>query len=472
MHKTFIGGTSYNISRGKSLIGGTTYNISAGKTLVNGTSYNIGFGPGSPTALLYTDNEIVFQTGGIPASNRSLVAKYSNVTNVIHSEESTIPWKGYINTINKISFNGITPTAMDYWFSNAQKLKTCNGVVTQFKDLTSMVATFQNCSNFSISPFAGPQVKNMYKTYANCTNLTGPAFCGANTTNFAYCYISSGVNSAMVGENVTNMAYAFKNCLNLTGSVGSLSPNKVVNMAYAFQDCQNLAIAPKCGTSVQNMAGAYYNCRKLKGSPVCGSSVTRLDFAYNFCVNLTGSPACGNSVTNMRAAYQNCYKLNGKAVCGPNVTDMSFAYFNCQNLTGSAVCGPKVTAMIATYANCQNLSGSVWVGKNVQNMQRTYQNTWCYRSGNIYILSPNVTNATNAFGRYTGNYRINIFIPANSTTQTTFTQTTAGTSLTNGAITWTTDNTNGYIYNSSRNLYLYPVANVEQMMAEHGFSQS
>ena len=60
MHKTLIGGTSYNISRGKSLISGTVYNISAGKTLVNGTSYNISFGPGSPTALLYADNEIVF----------------------------------------------------------------------------------------------------------------------------------------------------------------------------------------------------------------------------------------------------------------------------------------------------------------------------------------------------------------------------------------------------------------------------
>ena len=74
----------------------------------------------------------------------------------------------------------------------------------------------------------------MYKTYANCTNLIGPSVCGINTTNFAYCYINSGVTSAMVGENVTNMAYAFKNCLKLTDSLGSLSPSKVINMAYAF----------------------------------------------------------------------------------------------------------------------------------------------------------------------------------------------------------------------------------------------
>ena len=151
---------------------------------------------------------------------------------------------------------------------------------------------------------------------------------------------------------------------------------------------------------------------------------------------------------------------------------MKYAYWNCTNLTGSAVCGDLVTDFSCAYTNCKSLGGSVWAGKNVTNMYNTYYNTWCSKSGNIYILSPNVANATNAFYRYTGNYRINIYIPANSITYNTFISNVASTSIVGTALSWTTNSTGGYIYNSTRNIYLYPVEDVEATMDAHGWARS
>lgn len=42
-HKTIVGGTQYNIKKGKALVGGTEYSVKKGKTLVGGTAYEVGF---------------------------------------------------------------------------------------------------------------------------------------------------------------------------------------------------------------------------------------------------------------------------------------------------------------------------------------------------------------------------------------------------------------------------------------------
>ena len=44
-HKSFFGGSAYEIGGGKTLIGGTAYSIDKGKTLVDGTAYEIAFAP-------------------------------------------------------------------------------------------------------------------------------------------------------------------------------------------------------------------------------------------------------------------------------------------------------------------------------------------------------------------------------------------------------------------------------------------
>ncbi len=42
-HRTLVGGTGYDIRKGRILVGGTGYDIKKGRTLVNGTGYDIPF---------------------------------------------------------------------------------------------------------------------------------------------------------------------------------------------------------------------------------------------------------------------------------------------------------------------------------------------------------------------------------------------------------------------------------------------
>jgi hypothetical protein len=139
-------------------------------------------------------------------------------------------------------------------------------------------------------------------------------------------------------------------------------------------------------------------------------------YAYDDCTSLTGNPVCGDKVTTMYAAYSNCHNLTGSPVCGPNVTTVNNAYYNCPNL-----------------------------------------------SSNGYFYSNKVTSVLNCFAGRDMNNRLNLYVPANSTTLTTCLSTSNSTSLTGTKITWTNDmSINGCHYNTSSNIYIYPVNNVAQ----------
>jgi hypothetical protein len=164
------------------------------------------------------------------------------------------------------------------------------------------------------------------------------------------------------------------------------------------------------------MSYTYYECYNLTGSPICGHNVTNMSYAYHSCKNLTGSPVCGSNVTNMHNAYYECQNLTGTPVCGDNVTDMSYAYYSCRNL-----------------------------------------------SSNGYFYSNKIANVRSCFGNRDTSKRLNLYVPANSTTLNTCLGTTYEVSLTGGSITWTDSvATNGCYYNATRNIYIYPVANVAQ----------
>lgn len=272
-----------------------------------------------------------------------------------------------------------------------------------------------SCLNLKGSPICGNNITNMTYAYAGCTNLTGSPVCGSN---------------------VTDMAEAYRDCRSLTGSPAC--GDNVTNMFATYSLCYSLTGSPICGDKVTDMGYAYAGCMSLTGSPVCGPNVIDMYETYNFCTNLTGQPVCGNKVVNMSNAYQ--YSgVTGQPVCGPNVTNMHSAYYYCTDLTGSPICGPNVTNMYETYYSCTNLSS------------------------NGYFYSNKVTNVYSCFGGRNTNKRLNLYVPANSTTLNSCLRNTASTSLTGTSITWTNSvAANGYHYNATRNIYIYPVANVEQ----------
>jgi hypothetical protein len=120
---------------------------------------------------------------------------------------------------------------------------------------------------------------------------------------------------------------------------------------------------------------------------------------------------------------------------------MYATYRNCCNLTGSPVCGPNVKYTVDTYDNCNNLKG------------------------NAYFYSLSVSTVVGCFCNRNRSKRLNIYVPANSTTNTTIHYNNTD-SIVRNTITWV--NAGSYQYNTYYNIYIYPVANVAAARAANG----
>jgi hypothetical protein len=221
-----------------------------------------------------------------------------------------------------------------------------------------------------------------------------------------------------------------------------------------------------CGNSVSNMYQAYYCCNNITGNAACGDNVINMAFAYYNCRNLNGSSACGNHVSNISYAYYTCYNLTGEPKCRDQVLDMSYAYYQCSNLNGSAACGKNVVNMAYAYYNCSNLTNAI-CGASVQNMAYAYY--YCTNiQGNFYIYSNVVHNVYRCLRYRSTSNRLNVYVHANTTSNTTVMQTSSS-SIAGYSVTWTNDYvTNGCYYNTTRNIYIYPVANVEEARKLNG----
>ena len=265
----------------------------------------------------------------------------------------------------------------------------------------------------------------------------------------------------------TSIACWFRNHNSLKNmNVANLNLAKTTNMSYAFATCYNLVGSPICGINVVNMIDTYSRCYNLTGSPICGSNVVNMHGAYYFCNNLTGSPVCGENVNSMYGTYQECRKLTGSPVCGLNVVNLVFTYYNCFNLTGSPVCGNNVINMYGAYYYCNNIIGNPICGSKVTNIKYAYYKSGSQNTGkNAYFYSASITNVQLCFGGKNYSKRLNIYVPMNSTTNTSIHYTNSS-SLVGATITWT--NAGTYQYNTAYNLYIYPVANVAAAAIANG----
>ena len=299
-------------------------------------------------------------------------------------------------------------------------------------------------------------VVNMSNAFRRST-ITGNILCGNNVQDMSDCYaycVNISCNP-VCGDKVINMANTYHNCINLTGN--PVCGNNVKDMYQTYYNCINLTGSPACGPNVINMVNTYHECINITGQPVCGNNVVNMTEAYVNCCKLSGSAACGPNVTNMRYTYYNCINLTGNPVCGNNVKDMSLSYGHCTNLTGNPVCGDNVTNMYRTYYDCINLTGNPVCGPNVTNMCSTYEGAVNCHYGNMIMYSNNVSNMYRCFNNKSGSSRLNIYVQRNSTSLNSCLVNNTR-SMVSANISWT--QSGNMYYNTSRNIYIYPVDDV------------
>jgi hypothetical protein len=326
-------------------------------------------------------------------------------------------------------------------------LNTClgnayhNSLVGDGITWTNKVSTngyyFNTAYNIYIYPVANVEnerYKDRMISYYTTNNSMRPTVSG----------LTGGYRTDVEGNRVTitrNVSSEIPSSIDFRGSKELTSiyaiSNQITNMSNMFRNCTSLTGNPICAENVTNMANTYYGCTSITGAPVCGDNVTNMANTYYGCTSITGAPVCGNNVKDMSYAYYGCTSITGAPLCGPNVTNMSNTYRNCTGLTGYAIAGPNVTNIAGAYYGCKNIKS------------------------NVYLLSNKITNVANCFGNLNTTTPLNIYVPANSTTLTTCLYTNAQ-SLVGNNISWTNQvSTNGYYFNTAYNIYIYPVANVE-----------
>ena len=224
-------------------------------------------------------------------------------------------------------------------------------------------------------------------TYQNCTNITS-----VNLHNVPF------VNN--------NMSNAFYDCFNLT-SVTGINEN-VIHMDYTFYNCSNLVNAPVIPNSVTNMVGTFYFCYNLVNAPVIPNSVTNMAVTFACCSNLVNTPIIPNSVTDMFGTFGECNNLLNPPIIPNSVTNMAVTFYNCSNLVNAPVIPNSVTDMALSFEECTNLVNAPVIPNSVTNMYRTF-NQCSNLTGNMYIQSENITNATNCFNQTS--LTKNVYIP-------------------------------------------------------------
>lgn len=108
------------------------------------------------------------------------------------------------------------------------------------------------------------------------------------------------------------------------------------------------------------------------------------------------------------------------------------------------------------------------IGPNVYGVDNCYAN--CTNLRNAYVYSNYIGYASGCFKRpNNSNTRLNIYAHDGSTTIRQLIQTYSFATVTGSSMSWVNDYaTNGCYYNTSYNIYIYPVANVAAIQEANG----
>jgi len=188
-------------------------------------------------------------------------------------------------------------------------------------------------------------------------------------------------SSVQIHSNIFRNSYANSYATSIDCNNIQWTNNSIVS---AFDSFSNLVSVTNISSTVTNMQGAFSNCSKLTSTPSIPDSVIDMGSSFNNCVNLTTAPIIPASVINMNNTFEYCSNL----ITAPTIPN-------------------SVTNMYYTFANCINLTGDIYIySNNITDATECFGSTTLPKS--IYIPF------TYANGEYTQTY--NSFIAAGYTT--------------------------------------------------------
>lgn len=218
-HKVLVGGTSYDITKGRTLIGGTGYDVTKGRTYVGGTGYDISFSGLAKFIQLMADATLQTQAGrnatststvsllGAQASDRYIFAfcdgawsVYRDETALYHSDTQKA-WVYYAGGVPSLSNNGGTGSASVYGgslfsftFPNYTTAQA-DAIIANITTLDSAGRNASTTGTVGLSVTQTATVLSVYNTYMGLSSPIGTLIYGNHTTNPSLIYYASGTAS-------------------------------------------------------------------------------------------------------------------------------------------------------------------------------------------------------------------------------------------------------------------------------------
>ncbi|MBR1497401.1 MAG: leucine-rich repeat protein, partial [Oscillospiraceae bacterium] len=238
-------------------------------------------------ALLYSDGELVIQTGSRVASGWSLLdgTEAWNLQD-LGILENGLPsyntaWRNFASSIKKVTIMvAIAPESTAYWFYDCRNLAEISGLSRlNTSNVTDMRDMFSNCSSLTsldLSGFDTSKVTDMSYMFYNCSSLTSlnlSSFDTSGVTTMYYMFYNCGsltsLNlSGFDTSSVTTMYEMFGNCSSLTSlNLSSFDTSGVTTMYYMFYNCSSLTSLDLSSFDTSKVTSFYYmfsNCSKLR----------------------------------------------------------------------------------------------------------------------------------------------------------------------------------------------------------------
>ena len=252
-------------------------------------------------AVIYDNNEMVFQTTTNAIDERVIVATYP-----VDYEEIAPPWSASASSITKVSFVApVAPKTTLNWFAVFNKLEEIEGLnLLDTSSVTNMNGMFYGCSSLTtldLNGFDTSNVTSMYGMFYGCSSLTTLDLSGFDTSN------------------VVNMREMFNQCSSLTTlDLSSFDTSSVTDMYYMFNDCSSLT--------------------SLDLSSFDTSGVTSMSDMFDNCYSLTALDVSGFNtinVTSMNSMFASCSSLTTLDLSGfnaGNLNDISYMFYDCPQL--------------------------------------------------------------------------------------------------------------------------------------------
>lgn len=262
-----------------------------------------------------------------------------------------------------------------------------------------------------------------------------------------------------------NVKYVNNSCAELFKNCGQFNQpftiqDGIVNTTSMFSECTFLNSKISIPNSVTHMGSMFYNCTSFNQPVTLSSSASSTAAMFSGCSKFNQTVVIPNNVTNMNEMFYNCINFNRPVTMPSNFFMINGMFNNCVNFNQSVTIPnysynsiyAGIYGLQYMFANCRKFNKPITIPVGVCNISNMFLNALNMAS-NVTILSTTVNNVVNMFSGAARTCRINVIVPAGSTTNTTFFKANSYPGLMGTSFTWTKTNT--YAYNSTYNIYLY-----------------